>query len=941
MSVDSLIDPVQTRIHLHSSLGVDRFRLTEIRGRERISGLYRFRLKLRSNRHDPVTLDQFTGLAVMASFQLPNPEWLSVVAADHAPATRDFCGILSHVSYDHSDDRDRYFTAILRPRLWQLGLNRRFRMFSQKTTREIVTTVLGSMNVDWRLANETKPHNYCVQYGESDFAFVSRLLEADGLFYFFEHQYEGQAVDPQDRTERLVITDSIDAANSPPPSSSGASASETSSDSSAATIPTYRFDDVGGGVRDSMRVRRWIATRQLVPETSRSLDRHFQRPKSLADSSHTTICGSTANAATTWMCYPSEVADRVDDITPAGADRKQLVDLDSLAESDAKVRAARLQYQVARFRGEGDVAVMSPGNKFQLVRDRIPDPTAYYLTQVEHLVRLATGQHSGHRDVKLTYKNRFRCSSVTVPYRPARKTAKPRIDGVVPATVVGDASQKDDHVCVDKYGRVKVVFPWQTGTTDTSCWVRVGQFWAGPRWGAFFWPRVDHEVIVAFEHGDPDRPIIVGSVYNATNMPPLTLPSLKLSCGIHSCSHKGNPVNNTSTVVFHDKEGAEYLELHSETYHSISSETTEVKWSAGKEIQFKGHHWLFDAIGGSGGGGNNMSGDDGGTDAQFKEPGEEAESGFSVTEMLKSLFLADDKGEIDFTVGDSFSKTFGGSYASKYGCNISMVCDPMDFFEFLADKIGESAPTAGMLLNPLLPLLFGAGGQGLTTFGGKSNLHYGKAIECHRGYKITKVLPVPKEPATRFSKGNETPVDAPATTACEIAVALLLIIDLAVMLLTKAAVSHKGEHWQGFVKFAEVWTFNILPRLQGLLVFMESTVAKVDDATASVEDTVDDSEVAVQRSARVLETTDSAAPDSTQAATVEVENALSSAATSERKLEQIVEDDEDDDGDEGGAGGAVAGGAEAGGAEAGGAEAGGAEAGGAASAAPSEAPAAT
>jgi len=899
MPFDSPLTPVQTRIHLHSSLGVDRFRLTEIRGRERISGLYSFRLKLRTHRHDPVTLDQFTGLAAMASFQLPDPHWLSVVAADGAPATRDFCGILSHVSYDHSDDRDRYFTAILRPRLWQLGLNRRFRMFSQQTTRTIVSTVLGSMNVQWRLANDTKLHNYCVQYGESDFAFVSRLLEADGLFYFFEHQYKGQAVDPKERTERLVITDSIDAANSPPPSSSGDSASEASSDTSAPATPIYRFDNVGGGVRDSMRVRRWVATRQLVPETSRSLDRHFQRPSSLADSSHT-IDGATASDASTWMCYPSGIASRVDNITPSGDDRDQLKDLDPWAESDAKIRAARLHYQVDRFRGAGDIATMSPGKKFQLVRDRVPDSTEYYLTQVEHLVRLATGQHSGPHSAELTYKNRFRCSSVSVPYRPALKTAKPRIDGVVPATVVADNSQKDDQVCVDKYGRVKVVFPWQTGTADPSCWVRVGQFWAGPRWGAFFWPRVDHEVIVAFEHGDPDRPIIVGSVYNANNMPPLTLPSLKLSCGIHSCSHKGNPVNNTSTVVFHDKQGAEYLELHSETYHSISSETTEVKWSAGKEIQFKGHHWLFDAIGGSGGGGNNMSGDDDGADAVFKDTGGDSESGFSATEMLQSIFMADDKGEIDFTVGDSFSKTFGGSYASKYGCNISMVCDPMDFFEFLADKIGERAPTAGMLLNPLLPLLFGAGGQGLTTFGGKSNLHYGTAVESHRGYKITKMLPTPKEPAVRFSKGNETPVDAPATTACEIAVALLLIMDLLVMLLTKAAVSHQGSHWQGFVKFSEIWTFNLLPRLQGLLIFVESTEAKVDDASSSVQDSVDDSQRAVERSARVLETTDSSSTESNEAAGGEIENAESSVVNSERKLERVVSDDEDDDDEEDG-----------------------------------------
>src|SRR5262249_20816427 len=141
----------------------------------------------------------------------------------------------------------------------------------------------------------------------------------------------------------------------------------------------------------------------------------------------------------------------------------------------------------------------------------------------------------------LLYDNRFQAAPAALPYRPARATPKPAIPGVQTATVVGPSG---NDVFVDKYGRVKVKFHWDRDTATgpkNSCWLRVGQVWAGKRWGAYFWPRVGHEVLVAFVEGDPDRPLVVGSAYNEENMPPFALPDNRTLGGIKSFTSTGNP----------------------------------------------------------------------------------------------------------------------------------------------------------------------------------------------------------------------------------------------------------------------------------------------------------------------------------------------------------------------------------------------------------------
>lgn len=876
MDPSSALDLSRRRIHLWCPPGADAVRLIEIAGREALSRLYRFRLKLRTDALCPVDLEAWLGSSVRASFQLPDPNWAAVLESDRPPGSRDICGVITRIEHARTDDQYAYYSATLRPKLWTFGLNRRFRIFSEKTTREIVSSVLGDLPLRWCISGEGLPRNYCVQYGESDLRFVSRLLEEDGLFYTFEHAYDDQPEDPAARMERMVIADSVD---------------RLSDDAPAA----YAIDTIGGGNRDSMRIRRWRECRTLVPNRVESLDRHFQRPDSPARAEKTSpqLPGDPGWALTE---YPSGVTRRFDEVSPSGGRREdELAQLDSAAEADARRRVERLACRRSSYSGAGDVATLEPGMKFRLVRDSVPDREGYYITRIEHRVRLSAATRSGDGGPELRYENRFHCQPESKPFGPPLATSKPRVLGVVPATVVADPDITDDDICVDAYGRVKVQFPWQQPGDDrceTSCWIRVSQFWAGPRWGAFFWPRVGHEVLVSFEHGDPDRPVIIGSVYNRNNMPPLELPTYKLSCGIHSCTHKGNPTENTSCVVFHDARGDEYLQLHSETYQCLTSETKNLKWSSGEEVEFRGHHWLFDGFTGSGGGGSDFTGRDNNAKAGFKTTNGSIDEGLDVPAMLLDM-LTSESGTVDFTIGDTLKKCFGRTIETYHGCNVWVGCDPVEFFEYLAENLETRINPH--LLSGIVAFLFGAGGQGKTVFGGMHNIQYGTKVDCHRGPTRSIVSPAVGFPLGQFGQGNATPVDAPVAKACQLMVVVMLLFDLMTTLITKAALAHESNDWNRFVTFSKVWSRYLLPRVQGMIEFVETTYGETVELATAAEDAVDDSEDAVERAARATVTTDSAAEDSVEAAEQQAEEAVDSIRNAEEHLEELVEEGDSDE----------------------------------------------
>jgi len=181
----------------------------------------------------------------------------------------------------------------------------------------------------------------------------------------------------------------------------------------------------------------------------------------------------------------------------------------------------------------------------------------------------------------ISYNNSFLCLPYSVPFRPRLVTPKPVIQGVQTAVVVGNSGEE---LHVDKYGRVKVQFPWdREGKRDenSSCWVRVSQALAGKNWGWHFWPRIGQEVLIGFEEGDPDRPLLTGCLYNGEQMPPYELPANATQSGLKTRSSKDGSSKNFNEIKFEDKKGDELILIHAEKDRSDSVENDAFEWTGG------------------------------------------------------------------------------------------------------------------------------------------------------------------------------------------------------------------------------------------------------------------------------------------------------------------------------------------------------------------------
>jgi type VI secretion system secreted protein VgrG len=249
----------------------------------------------------------------------------------------------------------------------------------------------------------------------------------------------------------------------------------------------------------------------------------------------------------------------------------------------ANIRIQEEEAQVTTITGRSRCRDFSSGFKFELSDYYRTDMNnkSYVLTSVAHEATEPAGL-AGHESVA-AYGNRFTCIPEDVAFRPARKTPKPVVEGTQPAIVVGPSGEE---IYTDEFGRVKVQFIWDRegkNNENSSCWVRVSQQWAGAGWGAMFIPHIGHEVIVDFEEGDPDKPIITGRVYNGNNQPADTLPDEKTKSVIRSW--------NDNDIVIEDKDGDKFIQIKqangNEIYLHESSPDIEIKQECGNKIHMK------------------------------------------------------------------------------------------------------------------------------------------------------------------------------------------------------------------------------------------------------------------------------------------------------------------------------------------------------------------
>ena len=521
-------------------LGQDVLLLTSFRGHEGISQLFSFQLDLLAERGTEVRFEKIIGESITVEVLLANGD------------KRYFNGLVKRFSQGVRDETFVKFRAEVVPKLWLLTKKVRCRIFQQLSVPDILRTVFTGLDVSYQISGTYYPRDYCAQYRESDFDFASRLMEEEGIYYFFKHA---------DGSHQLVVTDIKS------PTVEGQS--------------SVIYEELFGGGREDMRITDWEKTQELRSGEYTLWDHCFEMPSNHLEAKRKTLDSVTVgrvahklnvggNDQLEIYDYPGGYAQRFDGIDPNGAPRPR--DLKRIFEDrDRTVRLRMEQEDVGclEIRGASNCGNFSAGNKFTLER-HFDANGQYLLTYVEHEAK--QGGYRSDESPELHYENHFTCIPAALRYRPQRVTPKPVIAGMQTATVVGPEGEE---IFCDRYGRVKVQFHWdREGKKDanSSCWLRVAQVWAGKGWGAFFWPRIGHEVVVIFEEGDPDQPLIIGSVYNAANMPAFRLPAAKKFAGIKSATVNGTPGKNYNGLIFVDEQGKEHLAIHSERHLVMNCE---------------------------------------------------------------------------------------------------------------------------------------------------------------------------------------------------------------------------------------------------------------------------------------------------------------------------------------------------------------------------------
>jgi type VI secretion system secreted protein VgrG len=426
------------------------------------------------------------------------------------------------------------YQATVRPWLWFLTRTADCRIFQDETALDIVKKVFsdhGIASFEFKTFRSYRKWSYCVQYRESDYNFVARLLEHEGIYWYFKHS---------DSAHTLVLVDSQSAHDSAP---------------GCASLPYLNVGATAG--HELEYISNWTFAREIKTGAVVMTSYDFERP-------------STSLKVKTVDPCEHELADY--EVFDFQGEYIQLADGTQLTEN----RVDEIQTRFEVLRGSSNAYGIACGHLLKMTRHPREDQNAEYLITSETIdAQLSTGQGDGSGQG-------YHCSFSAIPssqqFRPPRRTPKPFVQGPQTAVVVGPSGEE---IFTDKYGRVKVQFHWDrygTKNEKSSCWTRVSSPWAGKSFGFVQVPRIGQEVVVDFLEGDPDQPLITGRVYNAEQMPPWELPANATQSGVLTRSSKGGAYANANALRFEDKKGAEQLWLHAEKNQDIEVENDETHW---------------------------------------------------------------------------------------------------------------------------------------------------------------------------------------------------------------------------------------------------------------------------------------------------------------------------------------------------------------------------
>jgi type VI secretion system secreted protein VgrG len=511
----------------------DELLFSAMSGREEVSRLFEFQVELLSESHTvspTALLGKSISLEIMA----------------HKGGMRYLDGHCMRFAYLGNHGRFYKYQATLRPTLWYATRGSDMKVFQKKSVPTIIKEVLGKYPITLKLnlVETYRDWDYCVQYRESDFNFVTRLMENEGIHFHFEHSSGSHTV---------VLSDAVDT-HKPFPG--------------YASVPYYPPDATYSD-NEKDHFNSWLVTQAVDPGVFVTTEYDFKKPKADLHLEQATPKGH-ANATYEIYDFPGGYTELGD------------------GEHYAKVRMQALQHQQETVVGSGHMRGAAPGYLLSLTNQKRSDQNReYFITACDYAMR--DNQYEADGSGSYDFQVQMAAIPSSDPYQPKRLTPKPHTSGPESAKVVGP---KGEEIYTDKYGRVKVQFHWdRIGKNDenSSCWVRVSNNWAGSGFGAMYIPRIGQEVLIDFINGDPDRPIVTSRLYNEDNMPAWELPKHKTQSGIQTRWSQGG--GGKHMLRFEDKKGIEHIEMstdHGNTHLHMGylmNQGSEAKRSYGFELR--------------------------------------------------------------------------------------------------------------------------------------------------------------------------------------------------------------------------------------------------------------------------------------------------------------------------------------------------------------------
>ncbi|MGC5698857.1 type VI secretion system tip protein VgrG [Pseudomonas sp. NFXW11] len=509
-------------VQVDSPLGGDVLVLQSMQGSEELGRLFHYELDLVSEDR-AIRFEQLLGKPISLNLEL------------YGGARRYFHGIVSSCRQLAGSGQFAAYRVSLRPWLWLLTRTSDCRIFQNQRVPDILKQVfrdLGFSDFEDNLSASYREWEYCVQYRESSFDFVSRLMEQEGIYYYFRHE--------QDR-HVLVLADAYGAHATAP---------------GYASVPFFPPDQQ---MRERDHFYDWQMAHEVQPGSLALNDYDFLRPRASLEV-RSSVPRNHSHSDYPLYDYPGEYLQSND------------------GEHYARTRIEAIHSQFERVQLRGRARGLGAGHLFTLSGFERADQNREYLVLLARYQIRQEPYESGQAELGEQFVSELDCLDASQAFRPLPLTPLPIVRGPQTAVVVGPAGEE---IWTDQHGRVKVHFHWDRhdqSNENSSCWIRVSQAWAGKNWGAMQLPRIGQEVIVSFLEGDPDRPIITGRVYNAEQTVPYKLPANATQSGVKSRSSKDGSPANFNEIRMEDKKGAEQLFIHAEKNQDIEVENDETHW---------------------------------------------------------------------------------------------------------------------------------------------------------------------------------------------------------------------------------------------------------------------------------------------------------------------------------------------------------------------------